>query len=136
MTSDQNEKNVLVNNPSLKDQSIYTKVRETILGNYFPEGWEKELRPYFNLLQEKYGVVLTGSYIWKGIFVPKFKPPESLIEYQFHKVLVGTVARRSSYVCMICGQRGKRKKEVLGWPCLCKLHYIEYLNSVYDTEGR
>lgn len=49
----------------------------------------------------------------------------------FNRV-ANSVARDSSLVCMVCGKRGHRRKEEVGWPSLCTTHYVQYVNYL-DT---
>lgn len=43
-------------------------------------------------------------------------------------------ARMSAKSCMVCGQKGSRRKTEKFWPALCRKHYIQYVNWL-DENG-
>lgn len=42
---------------------------------------------------------------------------------------VNVIAQDSTLTCVVCGQRGNRRKQEDGWPVLCPMHYIQYANE-------
>lgn len=41
-------------------------------------------------------------------------------------------ARKTALVCMLCGKKAYRRKREEGMPCLCKLHYVAFVNYLAD----
>lgn len=46
-----------------------------------------------------------------------------------------SIASSSAQICMECGKHGFRRKNEVGWPCLCSTHYIEYATQLSNQEN-
>jgi len=91
-------------------------------------GWHEFVHHAFYLISLFRGATYTRIYISKGLlrFVGLAQNPleQSLLD-RFSQ----SIAKDTALRCMICGQRGYRRKLEMGWPCLCTEHYIEYAND-------
>jgi hypothetical protein len=114
------------------DQRSLIKFDTSVLENaplVIPVGWS-------NLWSKGYAMIerLNGSFVRcfrdnKGLFRIKGTSNNSFDEMLI-KRLLQTIAKDSALICMECGQPGFRRKMETDWPCLCKSHYIEYVNII------
>lgn len=49
-------------------------------------------------------------------------------EYKLFKRVCQSMASESAKTCMICGNFGRRRKELEHKPSLCPAHYLDYIN--------
>jgi hypothetical protein len=101
----------------------------------FPIGWKKFARVIetasfltYDLPQLKHHVHVK---IEKGLLRISSALRSENYQEVFNRVS-NSVARDTSLVCMVCGKRGHRRKEEVGWPSLCTTHYVQYVNYL-DT---
>lgn len=91
-----------------------------------PSGWYQLARMCLRLtdLMEN-SIVEVG--IRKGLLVVKFKGATEL-DSNISELFRNAIAKESSVTCMICGNRGFRRKAEAHTPTLCGPHYVEYVN--------
>src|SRR5574338_1083407 len=97
-----------------------------------PPGWRNH--PWSEMILEM-GCVLhpfSVDRVWVEKGLLRFHGHSEMPHNRHHNKLFDCVAQQiakaSSMVCMVCGDKGFRKKTEIGWPCLCEPHYIEYVN--------
>lgn len=113
----------------------------------FPWGWKFIISPLY-ILENLYRVRSSNQAglfsvgLVKGILRVKLiqhpQIPERLEDFplridMFNRV-AESVARDSANKCLVCGDRGNRKKTEKYWPSLCNKHYIQYVNYL-DEHG-
>lgn len=95
--------------------------------HFFPKGWHVFLDDIWHLADLIGNVRVTRIGIDKGLLRVTVETPGD-IEASLFKRVTQSVARESSLKCMECGKRGFRRKIEQGWPSLCGVHYVEYVN--------
>jgi hypothetical protein len=91
-------------------------------------GWHKFIQEAFYLVSALRDTKITRVYVNKGLlrFVGESDSP---MEQSIFNRLSQSIAKDSALCCVVCGQHGYRRKLEVGWPCLCREHYIEYANA-------
>jgi hypothetical protein len=72
--------------------------------------------------------------IAKGLLRFTAEYGESKDQKLFNRV-AQSIASSSATVCMMCGKHGFRRKNEIGWPCLCTTHYTEYATQLSESES-
>lgn len=103
------------------------RIRATAIHKVVPEGWQELVDQAFGLIDLMPDSQITRISAEKGLLriVGECKLEQNQVIFdKFAQAL----ARDSATMCMKCGKRGFRRKEEEGWPALCGVHYVEYVN--------
>lgn len=105
-----------------------------------PKGWEQLIQPL------RFFWMLVSGSPFKTFFRIRFRLVKGILRSSliddgqeiaepisdlFNRI-AETVSRDSAVICMVCGDRGNRRKHEQYWPSLCKMHYIQYANYLHD----
>lgn len=113
------------------DYSTIILDKQDILEKTLP-GWHRLVHELWYLLDRLDSVIVTRVWVDKGLLRIEGGSTR-LIENSLFERVAQSIAKDSALTCLVCGQRGYRRKMETGWPCLCREHYIEYVND--DEEG-
>jgi hypothetical protein len=98
-----------------------------------PPGWKSLLEPW-KLLRE----VLNSEYLTvesvtvkDGMLRIKASSDDRVEQHLVNFVTMG-IMRLSAVTCMVCGQRGRRRKDAEHKPCLCATHNVQYFNYLHE----
>jgi hypothetical protein len=97
-----------------------------------PPGWQKfwDIVEYLATLIT---VDLKSVKIAQGLFRIDGTCEDEIGQTLFNRV-VQSIARDSATSCMVCGNRGFRRKSEALKPALCGTHYVDYLNFLADND--
>jgi len=102
---------------------------DTIL-RLLPPGWTTKFASDITAMYVKLSPLISRVAIADGVLYlddSSISPNHSLVKY-----ITRSFAQESARTCMVCGAPGRRRKEQLGKPPLCRPHYLEFINSVED----
>lgn len=108
-------------------------IQESDIKENVPPGWLDIAIPFHSTINMLKGKVIRMS-VQKGLLRAEIEPPQSPELAIISKWLRNSLARESALTCMITGNRGYRRKDYNGWPCLSTPILIEYANEL--TEER
>lgn len=94
-----------------------------------PDGWKRMVNPLLLLTQTFPTIRLTHMRLDRGLLRVYAVTDDAKLADLFERV-TQSVARESSAFCMVCGERGNRKKTEQYSPSLCREHYIQYINWI------
>lgn len=107
---------------------------ESVIGEVVPDGWIDlvwQAKRLITLMPESF---MQKIAVDKGLLRIIGDCKLEMDQVIFDK-FAQSLARDSSTMCMECGKRGFRRKEEDGWPSLCGVHYVEYVNFL-DSKNR
>lgn len=100
------------------------------INSVLPPGWNIRLGSVIEEIDELSNSSITGLDIKNGVLYITHKN-----ESPYHQLIdlaIRALSQESARICMICGSFGKRRKEQEYKPCLCRTHYLDYINYVED----
>ena len=97
----------------------------TILMN-LPVGWEMKFNTVIMEMDDISRSSITGLDIRDGALYLTIH--ENGAYHKLMTLAIRSLSQESARVCMMCGEFGKRRKEQEHKPCLCRSHYLDYIN--------
>jgi hypothetical protein len=97
----------------------------TILMN-LPVGWEMKFRTLIMEMDDISPSSIVKLDISNGVLY--ITTNENGKYHKLMTLVTRALSQESARVCMMCGEFGKRRKEQEHKPCLCRPHYLDYIN--------
>lgn len=98
-----------------------------------PEGWHRIIDELFETAAFLGIEIFEIRYVKGTLRVEKHSVVEELQNKIFNKV-INLLSRESAMTCLACGKSGRRRKGEPEWPPMCSHHYVEYVNSLPETD--
>lgn len=92
-----------------------------------PPGWKKFMEYIFHLTNRVPSCSVSYIGVERGLLRIRAVSPVQFDEVVFNWA-AEYLAKQSASVCIICGEKGIRRKHEEGWPCLCSVHQIQWVN--------
>ena len=103
-------------------------IRVSGVTKYLPDGWSK------------FGEILDGVQDWLGADNISLKYKNGVLYViattdnpavnEAYRRIAQTIMMDSARTCIVCGNRGSRRKGFGGQPPLCREHFLEYINTI------
>lgn len=91
-----------------------------------PIGWEVRFRTLIMELDDISPNSIVKLDIRDGVLYISLR--EQSKYHQLTTLSVRALSQESARTCMICGDPGIRRKEQEHKPCLCRVHYLDFIN--------
>jgi hypothetical protein len=101
----------------------------TILSS-LPPGWEQKFYTVLMELDDILELCIVKLDIRNGVLY--ITPSEDGKYRQLMTLATRALSQESARVCMVCGEYGMRRKEQEHKPCLCRTHYLDFINYVEE----
>lgn len=96
-----------------------------------PWGWRELIRP-IQIMEQLCGHQgWSAVTIMNGVLKIKYTVNHADNQKLFDLVVKG-IAIESTKTCMVCGEKGARRKTEQYFPTLCTPHYVQYVNFVAE----
>lgn len=95
-----------------------------------PNGWVTEFNTIIMELDDISPSSIVALDIRDGVLYLTMK--ENGRYYKLTTLVTRSLSQSSAKTCMMCGKFGLRRKEQQHKPCLCRSHYIDFIN--YEEE--
>jgi hypothetical protein len=91
-----------------------------------PPGWVLKFSSILMDLDERLKSFFVELAIRDGVL---YLSQHEQAEYrQITELVIRSLSQESARTCMVCGERGLRRKEQEHKPCLCRTHYLDFIN--------
>lgn len=104
-----------------------------VLKENIPPGWIHCIEYLEALTEQITEYKLKEVKIEKGVLRIRSEHPNQYNEKIFEYV-AQFCAQATSKACIVCGEKGFRRKREERWPSLCTSHYIQYRNLEFQDE--
>ena len=102
------------------------ELTEDTISSCLPVGWQKFSRVIMDA-SRMCNTNILGIDIRDGVLYIDYD--DSGNSEMFNRIS-RSISQESSLTCMMCGSFGRRRKEQVGKPPLCRDHYLEYINNI------
>jgi hypothetical protein len=105
-----------------------------IIDSSIPNGWGSLPALMMGYMEDVGLVLVTKLAIEKGLLRMSCVARGYHMEQTFD-VLAHHAAMKSSVTCLVCGNRGYRRTTLEGWPSLCTMHHVQYVNFLDEVNN-
>jgi len=95
-----------------------------------PAGWRSKFERFIIETCGLLNTPMSGVDIRNGVLY--LTPSEHGKHHELAILITRALSQESARVCMVCGQYGMRRKEQEHKPCLCRTHYLDFINYVEE----